>query len=550
MQYSGNIPKIILLLIFAFSIFLPPFMFLAQSDRTVSAAENRMLARKPTIPKDFDSLLSFPGNVEKYYNDHFGLRNHFIKAHVSVRRWLTDLTGINLFDNVLGGRILKGKDGWIFLNKIDGDPLADYRNLELYSRKELWQATISFAARKHWLAERKIQYLLFFAPDKHTVYPEYLPDYIGKNGDRSSMDQLYDSLARYTTVSFVDLRKHLIRNKSKASVYWPEEKDKARLYWKTDSHWNSAGADIAQYAIAREIEKMLPGALVPGKRPREDFLYTTGRGDLTRYLDAKAIYDEKVPTILNGRCADATQSEYRRRFQQTVCDQGTITAVIFHDSFFLALKPFMADYFARTVFCWEPLTQEGMLQKIERHDPALVIEEHAERFLPFIPEIKDEVYTSFWEANYEKWDELIFRLDRDNISALSGLKIRDTVNGVDTEEDAIGLHATGRDPQLYMEAVPFAAEKLYLLKIDIASPADTQLQIFSSRRGEEDLYPSEALSVVFPLHKGDNTVYMPLFSGNMGKKIRLDPGMEPGEYLIKRFEIRGAKDLSSKGVWQ
>ena len=33
----------------------------------------------------------------------------------------------------------------------------------------------SLWVRKYWLEKRKIKYLLFFAPNKHTIYPEYLP---------------------------------------------------------------------------------------------------------------------------------------------------------------------------------------------------------------------------------------------------------------------------------------------------------------------------------------------------------------------------------------
>ena len=45
-------------------------------------------------------------------------------------------------------------------------------------------------ARRDWLAERGIKYLVVVAPNKNTVYPEMLPGGFEKATDDSQLDQL------------------------------------------------------------------------------------------------------------------------------------------------------------------------------------------------------------------------------------------------------------------------------------------------------------------------------------------------------------------------
>ncbi|MDW7772661.1 MAG: hypothetical protein SCH71_07195 [Desulfobulbaceae bacterium] len=539
---------VLLVSIFFLLISIPPVAFFIQDKRKISTVENRTLAVKPELPMDVHSLLEFPQAFEDYYNDHFGFRNSFLEMYALGKRFIGDSLGVNIgAGGEITSNVIRGKEGWYFLNRVwDGDPLSDYRNLDLYSRSELLRAGLGIAARRHWLEKQGIKYLLFFAPNKHTIYSEYMPDYIVKQGDVSSMDQLYGFLAKYTPIQFVDLRDPIIRGKAVAREYWKDEdKDEARLYWKTDSHWNGAGTDIAQYAVARKMEEMLPGMIGPRQRDKDDFQMVQIKGDLASLMNDKSLYSERSPVVRQGTCADASPEEYGQRHQVTTCREGKVSALIYHDSFFTgSLKPHFADYFSTTVFTWERLNQESLRKNIAEYKPAIIIEELAERFLPYIPDISGETYDDFWREVFGR-SRPVYRLDGRKVS--KGKKGSDFVNAAvqyDGLKDIVEVEALNSDPQLYLNDIFFNADQLYILKVEIEAPVPTPLQIFYSRRGEEEKFPSGENSQTYGLEKGFNTLFIPLLSGDLASRLRLDPGKAEGKYVIKDLAMRLVEETS------
>ena len=353
------------------------------------------------------------------------------------------------------------------------------------------------------------------------------------------MDQLQQSLAAHTSVSFVDLRPVLIGSKHKAREYWDGNQEEARLYWQTDSHWNGAGADIAQYTVGRHIEKILPGLITPRLRDKENFQMVQGKGDLASLINDESLFAEKGPAFRQGTCSKATPEEYRKKHQVATCREGKISAIIFHDSFFTALKPFFADYFSTTVFLWEGLNQKALQKNIAKYKPAIVIEQMAERFLPYVPDITRESYGAFWGDLFGRSNSTLYRLDAGKASRGSGgYESANLKAHVQKLDGSLKLSALNGDPYLHLPDITFKAGRLYVLKIKITAPAKTTSQIFFSRRGKENLFPSVKDSAQFQVNKGNNTLYIPLISGDLGYRFRFDPGTVKGGYTIKAFEIR------------
>ncbi len=373
MNSSQKIISLSITLIFVIAIFAPLVVTLSQENKTISYTEKRKLAQLPQKPVNIAMLEKFPQEFERYFNDQFGMREFFLKAFSKVKLSIGDTEITNTVNKVPTKNTVKGKEGWFFLNRVwDGDPISDYRNISLYSEIDLLRATFVFAARNDWLKRKGIRYLLFFAPNKHTIYSEYMPDYIVREGNISSMDQLYDVLSRYTSIEFVDLRDILLNGKEEAHLYWKDKKEQAALYYKTDSHWNAAGADLVQYEIAGRIEKIFPKLITPVKRPLNDFSMSRFSGDISLIMgrDDKAAYG---PSIFTGKCSKATREEFRARQQVTTCKTGKLNSLIFHDSFYPALKPFFADYFAKTTFLWERMSQKAVLEQLKKGKIDLVI---------------------------------------------------------------------------------------------------------------------------------------------------------------------------------
>src|SRR5436190_21050559 len=100
-----------------------------------------------------------------------------------------------------------------------------YTGLARFSEQELkdWQELLE--GRRDWLARRGCKYLFVVPPDKHSVYPEYLPDWLIKSETPSKVQQLIAHMKAHSTVPTLDLREALV-----------EAKQGAVLYQMTDTH--------------------------------------------------------------------------------------------------------------------------------------------------------------------------------------------------------------------------------------------------------------------------------------------------------------------------
>ena len=252
-----------------------------------------------------------------------------------------------------------------------------------FSAGEMEKWRMALEARRDWLASRGIGYLVVMVPNKSTIYPEYLPSGLHRMRPQSRLDQLLDYLRTRSTFRILDLRPALVAAKSGG-----------RLYHKTDSHWNDAGAFVAYRQILGELGRIYP-ALHP--RPLADFSVkceTTPGGDLAIMLGFPDILKEEQ-VILEPRTGPrAVISEPSRKISPWVMRSATecltaspLRAVMFRDSFGHQLMNFLSEHFARIVYNWDvrliAVRNEFRFDTslIEREKPDIVIEEVVERFL-------------------------------------------------------------------------------------------------------------------------------------------------------------------------
>jgi hypothetical protein len=105
---------------------------------------------------------------------------------------------------------------------------------------ETWKKNQEF--KKNWLKNQNIQYLFVVVPDKQSIHPEYLPDYLNKVRNRTRFDQLLEYMNENSDVNILDLRVPLL-----------EAKKTDIIYWDRDSHWNYKGAYIAYRSIMERL---------------------------------------------------------------------------------------------------------------------------------------------------------------------------------------------------------------------------------------------------------------------------------------------------------
>ncbi len=315
--------------------------FLPQTEST----EKRNLAKRPVL--DIKRLSSFPGEFEQYFNDHFGLRNNLVRWYSLLQfKWLK----ISSMPTV----VVIGKAGWLF-NASD-KMIEDYRGLLQYSSEDLIKIKDQIVREKAFMDSKGIVYLIVLCPNKDTVYPEFMPDTITRVRNSRRLDQLTDYLKEDGKAPLIDLRNALRQVKKT----YP-------LYYKLDTHWNTFAGFVAYQEIMKELMKIFSG-LSP--LSLADFEITTetedkADGDLVSPLAMYGVLPE-VRVNLNPRNNFPASKRIRK-------------VLVFHDSFFHALYPYMGHDF-ETVILREHGEKAVDLKLIEDEKPNVVIFQVSERF--------------------------------------------------------------------------------------------------------------------------------------------------------------------------
>ncbi len=358
-------------------LWLPLLLSLALPDDSLSLTEQRSLAPFPTPELSPTGIARLPTALEAYYDDRIGLRDDAIRAWAWIH--------IELFGSSPSDKLIVGRDGWLFLG--DENAVAQYRGTARLDADALERWLRVLEARRAWLAERDIAYLLVLVPNKHRIYADYMPASLPRVSEESQLDQLVDRLREASTVPFLDLRPAL-----RAAAR------EGRAYHKTDTHWNDRGAYAAYRAILIRLAQ-IDASLVPQPPvPIRGFTRTRPGLGLARIVGLSRAYpEESLDLVVKAPRAEvpakrraALDDRMRRQlpFGLGTGDGSLPSAVMFRDSFADALVPFLSESFSRIVYVWE---RDVDPRVVEAERPDVVIQEIAERFLDRPPLDIEEV---------------------------------------------------------------------------------------------------------------------------------------------------------------
>ena len=234
-----------------------------------------------------------------------------------------------------------------------------------------------YLREKPWLKKKGIEYIFLVAPNKHTIYFDKLPGFITKVKKRSATDQLVDYLEKNTDITVIDVREQLIK-----------EKRKHDIYYKTGTHWNHYGANVAQYEIMKKINDLFPTKISPELLSNNMFVFRVTRDRGLEGMAGIKLTPQHSPfPIFKNSCTPVKQSispKPRKTFT-TTCGDQKLSAVIFRDSFFIALAPYFARKFKKSTFISGKINYSSLMQHIQPEPPDIIIEEWVERHLPYIP---------------------------------------------------------------------------------------------------------------------------------------------------------------------
>lgn len=336
----------------------------------VFSHENRPLAQVPAASLLFSDPKAYAAGLRAAFADRFPLRETLIRTGNRLR--------LAVFGESPAPGVIVGRDGWLFYRLENA--LDDYVNVMNMPDSLVQDMTRILVERRDRLAARGIAFYVVVAPDKHTVYPEFLPGHIHPLRPRSRLDILSARLGE-AGVEVVDLRPDMARAKAVR-----------RAYWKTDTHWNGWGAFCGAARLVevlrarfpalsplreadyRVMEEDVPGGDLAGMLLLPDILRETDIRMVPRDPDAPGVaarYGSPRPY------ADPANHPDRAMVVAETGDARLPRALFFRDSFSSAMIPFLAGRFQSAVFVWNHAYHPEI---VAAEKPDVVILEIVERY--------------------------------------------------------------------------------------------------------------------------------------------------------------------------
>lgn len=218
--------------------------------RQDGTAEKRILAKAPSIRDEEGrlNLADFSAQFEDWLDDHIGLRAFWTQQYARLHAAM----GSSVSDQVI-----LGEDGWLYYEPT----IADYTGVNALDENARWRVKYTLEALDRALEPELV---VFFAPNKNTVAPEYMPKTYPVTDQPHALHWLIEN----ANVEIID----------SVSALSGEG-----LYYRTDTHWNAKGARIGAKEIIARINALLnaQGAAMDPEAKYELGDYT---GDLGQML--------------------------------------------------------------------------------------------------------------------------------------------------------------------------------------------------------------------------------------------------------------------------
>jgi alginate O-acetyltransferase complex protein AlgJ len=349
--------NLIFFFIFIFLLFLPAWIKLPPPS-DFQTNPGKFLTSHPVL-QEYWTFTQLPENYLNYFSTHFFLRDQAVT-------WNNEI--ISRMGNKVFHDVLVGSQGWLFLT--DENNLSYYQCDQPFTEEELSRIVEKVKSMQNFSAQNGADFLLLIAPNKESIYPEFMPPEVVVSGKPCRMDQTINAL-HSAGLDVRDLRKPL-----------RDGKTTKQLYFRTDTHWNDDGAFLIYQGVIPNLKKRFPSLDIWSESDFEmgDEVVT---GDLSHLIPLEKPFSENsvVFTPLRPREAQIRQGDDSKTIISETGNQKNPNTVVFRDSFFMGLLPFFAESFNRAIYRWAFDFDQDL---IATEKPDLVIYELAERYLSIL----------------------------------------------------------------------------------------------------------------------------------------------------------------------
>lgn len=343
-----------------------PILFFNR-DGAISERENRTLVTRPYLFVENRLNKNLFSEYSAYFDDRFGGRQKLISLNNLVQNKILKASPHNSI-------AVKGKENWLFYLGGGGN-LKDFRKENIMTKEALEEFRKNVANTLTWCKRQNIPCVFLIGPNKHSVYPEFYPFERPEGSTRA--DQLIQILQE-EGIPYVYSRDKLLEVKKESNI---------PLYYETDTHWNPLGAYVAYEELMLIVEKLFPDHSFP-KIPYETKIeYSMTSGDILPMLrieKSQSTQPKMIPqNIKQEDLYTYIKNEDRNGVHTKNFDTKAPRALVFRDSFFSALEPFVSPMFSETEYLWRYFRETDKAYVLE-YKPDIIIFEVVERDFPFI----------------------------------------------------------------------------------------------------------------------------------------------------------------------
>jgi len=427
---------------------------------------------------DNDYYLAF----DQYINDSFSLRSPLIFA----KNWLdynifrmTDTTGVHV-----------GKDGWLYRRK----SIEDFRKEACNDKRQVEWLILELHALEKIIEASGRRFLFMIAPNKTTIYPEYvgfMPN--SASCGKSRYELFLENIAAHKLISFVRLDELL---KHAKNHYAP-------LYDKASTFWNGLGALVAAENLHQQIDNHDSG-LRPLFYPSFE---TDHLGDLNRQLMGLSLPDGEKPF-----------SHFKNPYQPDLT-----AAIVYGDGFMRNLLPFMIQMSGQLDVVQSdrvPSKQHG--EDLRSYEYILL--EKAESELKALRIDLDEIYSLF-EPEATNLERLT--VDVEAVVPVSHISL-------DHRQQVLQIKSMGDQSVFELPSIPASDDNIFrVLRLSIETPHSDLLTV-KYMTGVPHV-------IVKSLKPGLTVVYLPLpFQNTL--TIQIQPSTKAGFFVLQSIEVLGFPD--------
>ncbi|MEH6559632.1 MAG: hypothetical protein V7708_17685 [Oceanicoccus sp.] len=443
-------------------------------------------------------------------------------------------------------KVVVGKEGWLFLGNHYSDVLQQVRGADTTTDTYLNDWATEMKSKQDFHKALGIETLFVVAPNKHSIYPEFLPEWITP-ATSTSTQALYDVSIK-KGLNYFDLHETLINEKVADKL----------LYKKTDTHWNEYGSYLAYSKIMTVSSSLLKRTLTTPTLVNVERRDVSG-GDLSKFLKIRSYLEEADFTIAYdakeiplcskkityepfdapGKCFDINNQETPVNRNGTVTRNANApnsdTLLWFRDSFGNANSSlFQASFASLFQLHYNRTDSKNIAELIVQKPPSLVLYQIVERnvlaghYLKPYPDVID--ISSSFDRNQLSKAKKLYTTNSQERTPKSNAKLR-----ISQSPSAKVLTVSEKSAKFSLPKILGNSKKNRILAINIESPYNTKLRLILTSNSARKKLKRTVIST--PIKAGDNTLYFYLQAKVANDNIKIAPASIPGQYILKDLSI-------------